>query len=81
MYDHTHIINNQAAPQRIASTEWYYGGHRFHMYENRGCDSCIRTTKPPYLPPFRGVHITYHTPSAAYLCGYCIRRHNTAILP
>ena len=61
------------APKPVSGSEWIYLQRQFFIYENQGCDKCIRNTKPPYLPPLRGVHVSYDPKTSNYLCGSCVR--------
>lgn len=64
---------SRSQAKKIDQTEHFYLGHSFHMYENQGCDICCKDYKSPYLPPMRGIHVTYSIEAKSYLCGYCLR--------
>ncbi|MDA0801576.1 MAG: hypothetical protein O3B69_08290 [Proteobacteria bacterium] len=65
------------APKPVRGSEWIYLQRQFFIYENQGCDKCVRNTKPPYLPPLRGVHVSYDAKTFDYLCGFCVRSQMT----
>ncbi|MDA8536516.1 hypothetical protein N9M90_00370 [Alphaproteobacteria bacterium] len=70
-------LSEIVAPKPVRGSEWIYLQRQFFIYENQGCDKCIRNTKPPYLPPLRGVHVSYDAKTSDYLCGFCVRSQMT----
>jgi hypothetical protein len=71
------LLPEITAPKPVRGSEWIYLQRQFFIYENQGCDKCIRNTTPPYLPPLRGVHVSYDAKTSDYLCGFCVRSHMT----
>ncbi len=72
--NHTETVTPKpVTPKPVVGTALSYRGRLFHMYDHQGCDSCCSACRPPYLPPLRGVHVTYVPAVKAYLCGYCVR--------
>ena len=67
------LLSKIIEPKPVSGSEWIYLQRQFFIYENQGCDKCIRNTKPPYLPPLRGVHVSYDPKTSDYLCGFCVR--------
>ena len=67
------LLSEIVAPKPVRGSEWIYLQRQFFIYENQGCDKCIRNVKPPYLPPLRGVHVSYDAKTSDYLCGFCVR--------
>jgi len=67
------------APKPVSGSEWIYLQRQFFIYENQGCDKCIRNTKPPYLPPLRGVHVSYDPKTSNYLFGFYVRSRLVAL--
>ena len=70
-------LSPNVTPNLVSGSAWIYLKRQFFIYENQGCDRCIRNIKPPYLPPLRGVHVTYDDKTSDYLCGACVRSQLT----